>query len=229
MLRLDGFRVLRSKKEYSLFSRGPDIVLLGLNAVQLLTFGLKLQEDAYLLDDADEIVPPAARIPPPSLSNLFADAPLLLSLGELSNGPLPKRAKTTSHLSPTAPSQASGKSRQKAQYRAKRCDARSAQQMALGSVVKAVARRRADEAQIEVCAAAANVFSRGAWSASRITRLPPPQIVASKDVFDLSGLQLIEWDGSTHSNIPIAAHEHRSSIAFFMSSGLGWWYQNDYM
>ncbi|KAJ3977347.1 hypothetical protein EV361DRAFT_944461 [Lentinula raphanica] len=188
MLRLDGFRVLRSKKEYSGFSRGPDIVLSG-------------------------------------LSNLFTDASLL-SLGELSNGPLPKRAKTTSHLSPTAPSQASGKSRQKAQYQAKCRDARSAQQMALGSVVKAVARRRADEAQIEVCAAAANVFSRGAWSASRTTRLPPPQIVASKDVFDLSGLQLIEWDGSTHSNIPIAAHEHRSSIAFFMSSGLGRWYQN---
>ncbi|KAJ3827029.1 hypothetical protein F5880DRAFT_1312762 [Lentinula raphanica] len=101
--------------------------------------------------------------------------------------------------------------------------------MALGSVVKAVARQRVDEAQIEVCAAAANVFSRGAWSASRTTRLPPPQIVASKDVIDLSGLQLIEWDGSTHSNIPIAAHEHRSSIAFFMSSGLGRWYQNDYM
>ncbi|KAJ3738149.1 hypothetical protein EV360DRAFT_77089 [Lentinula raphanica] len=37
----DAFRVLRCKKEYSGFSRGPDIVLSGLNAVQLFTFGHK--------------------------------------------------------------------------------------------------------------------------------------------------------------------------------------------
>ncbi|KAJ3972644.1 hypothetical protein EV361DRAFT_125303 [Lentinula raphanica] len=153
-LRLDGFRVLRSKKEYSAFSREPDITLSGLSAVQLLSFGLKLQEDAYLLDDTDEVVPPAA-VPSPlrsaragpcsplPLSNLFADVSLPLSLGDLSNAPLPKRVKESSPSLPSSslPSAASGKSRQKAQYRAKRRDARIAQQTLLGSAVKAVAQR----------------------------------------------------------------------------------------
>ncbi|KAE9385964.1 hypothetical protein BT96DRAFT_799904, partial [Gymnopus androsaceus JB14] len=33
----------------------------------------------------------------------------------------------------------------------------------------------------------------------------------------------------THANTPIAGHETRSSIAFFMSAGLARWYQNGYM
>ncbi|KAJ3725392.1 hypothetical protein C8R42DRAFT_640269 [Lentinula raphanica] len=161
MLR-DGFCVLRSKKEYSTFSRELDITLSGLSAVQLLSFGLKLQEDAYLLDDTDEVVPPAAVLSPLRsaragpcsplpLSNLFADVSLPLSLGDLSNAPLPKRVKESSPSLPSSslPSAASGKSRQKAQYRAKRRDARIAQQTLLGSAVKAVAQRRVAEAQAE--------------------------------------------------------------------------------
>ncbi|KAJ3729772.1 hypothetical protein C8R42DRAFT_175478 [Lentinula raphanica] len=114
----------------------------------------------------------------------------------------------------------SGKERQKAKYRAKRFGVRLSQQKAQGSVVKAVARRRAAEAQVEV--APSLVFlGRNTWSASRKTYVPGPHIIASKDVFALSGLRLIEWDGDV-SRIVRTAAGHRLMLLLARPRGNGW-------
>ncbi|KAJ3830523.1 hypothetical protein F5880DRAFT_1468265 [Lentinula raphanica] len=56
-----------------------------------------------------------------------------------------------------------------------------------------------------------------AWSLGLVTQFPPGTAV------------FIPSAAVTHANTPISRDEHRSSIAFFMSSGLGQWYQNGYM
>lgn len=56
-----------------------------------------------------------------------------------------------------------------------------------------------------------------AWSLGVVTQFPPGSSI------------FIPSASVTHANTPIAASEHRSSIAFFMSSGLGRWYQNGFM
>ncbi|KAJ3756759.1 hypothetical protein EV360DRAFT_84654 [Lentinula raphanica] len=56
-----------------------------------------------------------------------------------------------------------------------------------------------------------------AWEFGIVTEFPPGSAVFLPSA----------W--VTHANIPIAHHERRSSIAFFMSSGLARWYQNGYM
>ncbi|KAJ3818581.1 hypothetical protein F5880DRAFT_1491145 [Lentinula raphanica] len=56
-----------------------------------------------------------------------------------------------------------------------------------------------------------------AWEFGIVTELPPGSAVFLPSA----------W--VTHANIPIAPHERRSSIAFFMSLGLARWYQNGYM
>ncbi|KAJ3804565.1 hypothetical protein F5876DRAFT_53212 [Lentinula aff. lateritia] len=56
-----------------------------------------------------------------------------------------------------------------------------------------------------------------AWDLGVVTEFPPGTAVCLPSA----------W--VTHANIPIASHEHRSSITFFTSSGLARWYQNGYM
>ncbi|KAJ3823095.1 hypothetical protein F5880DRAFT_1482882 [Lentinula raphanica] len=56
-----------------------------------------------------------------------------------------------------------------------------------------------------------------AWSLGLVTQFPPGTAL------------FIPSAPVTHANTPIPSHQHRSSIAFFTSSGLGRWYQNGYM
>ncbi|KAJ3765229.1 hypothetical protein FB446DRAFT_655547 [Lentinula raphanica] len=64
-------------------------------------------------------------------------------------------------------------------------------------------------------------YTRGghliAWEFGVVTEFPPGSAVFLPSA----------W--VTHCNVPIASHEHRSSLAFFTSSGLTRWYQNGYM
>ncbi|KAJ3724641.1 hypothetical protein C8R42DRAFT_577592 [Lentinula raphanica] len=56
-----------------------------------------------------------------------------------------------------------------------------------------------------------------AWEFGVVTEFPPGTAIFLPSA----------W--VTHANVPIESHERRSSIAFFMSSGLARWYQNGYM
>lgn len=56
-----------------------------------------------------------------------------------------------------------------------------------------------------------------AWSLGIVTQFPPACAI------------YVPSACVTHANTPIAPHETRSSIAFFMSAGLARWYHNGYM
>ena len=171
--------MLRSKKEFSPHSFSPDLILSGISAGTLLSEGAVAQARALA----------AAEASLPSAISLLLSLPL---------PPDPIPLETLLYSQPPAPLQAAGSrstascSKSKAKYRAKRAAGRAKIQEQSSDGQKAHVRKHALAAEGSAIAVP-SLPCRNAWTGERSEY--NPKIYSTKEVFALSGLSFIEWDG----------------------------------
>jgi len=212
-------RKTRSNKEYSPYSWAPDIVLQDVETPALFSAALIIQ-NASLDNSADD---PVDSIRPVSERALLQPQPSRPSLIPLSNLLIQPAAPRHS-CTPLRPQQLEGlsarekeKLRKKEAYRQKRSQSRASEAAAGNSTLKGYVQRRMAQAVVLVVQSTMPA-RKNSWvglhpqSQESAPELPylSPRIISSGNVFRLSGLELVKWDGRFAS----PAVTHRLLLTF---------------
>ncbi|KAE9388181.1 hypothetical protein BT96DRAFT_1004435 [Gymnopus androsaceus JB14] len=197
----DGFCTLRNGKEFSPSTSAPDLILCHFNTASLLSKGLS--RASFFCPAFSLIRKWSYPLPSSALfqSALFAPPPH------------PAKHPRTSTTAVT------GAACQKLLYH-KWCRVTCrAQQDTLGTTLKAVVLKRAAEADIIYVQLPANT-SQSTWSGRRMTP-SSARVLSSCEVLEISGLRLVEWDGSA-STVIHTEYSHRPMVLLARPRGVGW-------
>ncbi|KAF9061988.1 hypothetical protein BDP27DRAFT_1337259 [Rhodocollybia butyracea] len=215
-----GLRVLRSGKEFNPHALAPDVIVQNIDAFAMFSSAHTAQEEALSSletegdpADTDEPTPrtPASYLPP--------------SLGEVSFVPLSNllvAARESSKRQKPDPSRYDGlsarekkKLKSKESWREKRAQEREEALAASGSVVKAHVQRRLDSATVLIINGLTLPFRQNAWTGQRAAA-PSIRILATPDVFKISGLTLVKRDCESQTQVIRTSEGYRPDWADLM-------------
>lgn len=204
-----GRRVLRSKKEFSPFQLGQDLVIQHINAHQLFKEAYSDQQMALADVDGD----PADTYEPSPRSSSFLSVFTPMAFQPLSSLITPidrtfptKQLLSDRYLALSAKDKAKLKARDA--YRRKRNNKRQKEMDNQDASCKGYVLRHVQGAALIMVSNSSFSIPPQAWSGSRQGQAP--SVLSSPDVFRLSGLKLIERDGrlvkSLHGQIHSNPH-----------------------
>lgn len=195
-LKLPGFRTTRSSREFNPFAtQGEDIILGGVDPVQIVTSGHLLQEQAYGNGEVDEVEEPAVRRSPLVQKQTVAQVRYLSSLlvPRAVERPTPVRYIPNMGLSPAERAKAKTQHRRREKRRLERWE----KQQVDGTTLKGIASKkmRITAAEAVVAPFVPNCLS--GWTGPRTVPLQfPMKVLSVPDALAQAGLKLVCWDGT---------------------------------